>query len=265
MAHQRLAHVDLSQAWESTDGYEKRLKELQDHIKDLQVACYHNRERVIVVLEGWDASGKGGLIRRLTGKMDPRSYRVHPISAPDQRERRQHYLQRFWEKLPPLGHIAIFDRSWYGRVLVERVNQLIDQSTWQRAYREINTFEETLTDDGVVIVKLMMHISQEEQLRRYLERLNNPRKHWKLTEEDIQNRNRAGEYRQAYEEMLEYTDRPDAPWFVIAGEHKWFARTSAIETICRHVASRIDTRIPTFSDEEIAATRALLTTDASDD
>lgn len=258
MAGKHLDKVDLSLKWNDEKDYEERLKALQNRARNLQTACYHNGARIVIVLEGWDASGKGGVIRRLTARLDPRSCRVHPIGAPDQREQSQHYLQRFWEKLPGKGHIAIFDRSWYGRVLVERVADFASEPEWRRAYDEINLFEKTLTDDGVVVFKVLLHISQDEQLHRYLERLNNPRKHWKLTEEDLRNRQQADAYREAYEEMLERTDRANAPWCIIPGEHKWFARTSAIESICRYIESRIDTRIPQFSKSEIEETKTRL-------
>lgn len=254
----RLDDIDLRQHWDSEDDYEKQLKKLQTRMADLQTACYHNQERVIIVLEGWDASGKGGAIRRLREKLDPRSYRVYPIGAPDHDEQKEHYLQRFWNKLPPKGHIAIFDRSWYGRVLVERIEGFADKDAWQRGYGEINDFEKMLADDGVVVIKLLLHISQEEQLKRYAERLENPKKHWKLTPDDLRNRERAKDYQEAYEDMLEKTHKEHAPWYTIAAEYKWFARTAVLKTVCERLEKCIDTRIPAYSSEEIAETRRLL-------
>lgn len=253
-----LATIDLSRRWDSEEHYQDRLKELQNEIRDLQSACFHNSHRAVIVLEGWDASGKGGAIRRMTEKLDPRSCHVYATGKPDERERNEHYLQRFWQKLPPRGHIAIFDRSWYGRVLVERIEGFATRDQWHRAYDEINDFERTLADDGVVLVKLMMHISQDEQLKRYCERLDNPKKHWKLTDEDLRNRSKSREYANAYEDMLERTHCKQAPWFVIPGEHKWFARTSVIETVCSVLRKSIDTRIPRYTSDEIAQTRKLL-------
>src|SRR5262249_12712577 len=151
-------------------------------------------ERAVVVLEGWDTAGKGGLVRRLAWALDPRSLKVHPISAPSEREKAQHYLQRFWERLPQLGEIVVFDRSWYGRVLVERVEQFAMTGEWKRAYREINEFERTLAADGIRLVKIFLHITAEEQMHRFKDRLTNPRKRWKLSYEDFRNRDRWKDY-----------------------------------------------------------------------
>jgi len=258
MSKFRLADVDLSARLDSEDQYQERLKQLQKKISDLQNACYHNGHRVVIVLEGWDASGKGGAIRRLTERLDPRSYRVHPIGKPDGRETQEHYLQRFWRRLPANGLIAIFDRSWYGRVLVERVEGFASKAAWRRAYDEIRGFEQLLTNDGMVLIKLMMHISQDEQLRRYSERLNNPKKHWKLTDDDLRNRSQANAYAEAYEDMLNMTHTGDAPWNVIAAEYKWFARTAVIDTVCAAIEKSIDTRIPQFSAMEILETKKRL-------
>ncbi|HLS98749.1 MAG TPA: polyphosphate kinase [Porticoccaceae bacterium] len=254
----KLSKVDLSLRLPDAETYQDRLKDLQTRLQRLQSACYHNRQRAVIVLEGWDAGGKGGAIRRMTEKLDPRSYRVHAIGAPNDQERDQHYLQRFWNKVPHHGHIAIFDRSWYGRVLVERVEGLADKNRWQQAYDEINEFERQLHDDGVVIVKLMLHISQEEQLRRFAERLDNPRKHWKLTPEDLRNRARAKEYREAYQDMLDRTHRPHAPWTLIAGDHKWHARTAALDAVVTALEAVIDPHLPRLTSSEIRDARKAL-------
>lgn len=258
MTRNRLETVDLTARFADQDTYESQLKALQTALRDLQTACYHNGERVVIVFEGWDASGKGGTIRRLREKLDPRSYRVHPIGRPDEKETGEHYLQRFWRKMPARGEIAIFDRSWYGRVLVERIEALARDDEWQRAYGEINEFERTLADDGVVIIKLFMHISQREQLRRFEERLDNPRKHWKLTGDDLRNRARADDYRLAYEEMFALTDSHYAPWLLVPGDHKWYARTRALQLIVHRLEQTIDTRIPRFSADEIRAAKKQL-------
>ena len=253
-----LKDIDLAAQLKDRREYEDKLDSLQSRIRDLQSACYHNGHRIVIVFEGWDASGKGGAIRRLTEKLDPRSCRVYPTTKPDERERQQHYLQRFWDKIPAKGQIVIFDRSWYGRILVERIEGFASVEKWTRAYTEINQFETTLSDDGILVIKLFLHISQEEQLNRYLERLENPKKHWKLTEDDLRNRSRADAYETAYEDMLNKTHQHQAPWFTIAGEHKWFARVSVLETVCKQIEGAIDTRIPHYSKDEIAQTKASL-------
>jgi len=254
----RLKDIDLSKKLKDKDEYETSLNKLQNRIRDLQNACFHNGQRIVILFEGWDASGKGGAIRRLTEKLDPRSCRVYPVGKPDDREHKEHYLQRFWRRIPPRGHIAIFDRSWYGRVLVERIEGFATADEWQRAYDEINRFETTLSDDGIVIIKLFLHISQEEQLKRYMERLDNPKKHWKFTEDDLRNRSRAEDYKSAYEDMINKTNRKNAPWLPIPGEHKWFARVNVLENVCNLLEGAIDTRIPKYSKDEIEQTKALL-------
>lgn len=253
-----LKSINLDKRLADSDEYQDKLKTLQGKLALLQTACFHNHQRVVIVLEGWDASGKGGAIRRMTEKLDPRSYRVHPIGKPSEAELQQHYLQRFWDKLPAKGNIAIFDRSWYGRVLVERVEELATTSEWQRAYGEIADFERQLHADGVIIIKLFLHISQDEQLKRYLERLNNPLKNWKLTAEDLRNRARADDYSSAFQDMLKKTSSDFAPWHLIAGNHKWYARTEVLQRVVETLECTIDTRIPQHSASEIrAAKRAL--------
>lgn len=253
-----LKSIDLDKRLADADEYQDRLKTLQGKLTLLQIACFHSHHRVVIVLEGWDASGKGGAIRRMTEKLDPRSYRVHSIGKPSETELQQHYLQRFWTKLPPKGSIAIFDRSWYGRVLVERVEELASPAEWQRAYGEINDFERQLHDDGVVIIKLFLHISQDEQLKRYLERLNNPVKNWKLTAEDLRNRAKAEDYNSAFEDMLEKTSSHFAPWHLIPGNHKWYARTEVLQGVVDSLEKTIDTRIPRHSASEIRAAKKAL-------
>jgi AMP-polyphosphate phosphotransferase len=211
--------------------YERRLKPMQDTLQLVQQAYLGTPERAVVVLEGWDTAGKGGVVRRLGWALDPRSFKVHPISAPSQRERTQHYLQRFWEKLPGQGQIVVFDRSWYGRVLVERVEELAAAQEWKRAYREINEFERTLVADGIRLVKIFLHITPDEQIRRFKDRLTNPRKRWKLSYEDFRNRDRWKDYEAAIEDMMEQTSAKCSRWYLVPANNKPFARLAAFSIL----------------------------------
>jgi polyphosphate kinase 2 (PPK2 family) len=186
---------------------------------------------LLVLFEGWDASGKGGAIKRLVGPLDPRHVRVAQFAAPTEGEKRHHFLQRFWPALPGWGGMAVLDRSWYGRVLVERVRGLATEAEWLRAYDDIAAFERMLAGDGTVLVKLWLHISDEEQLRRFRKRERDPLKRWKLTDEDWLNRGQRSQYEEAVEAMLERTDQPAAPWRLIPAESKGFARVAVIETV----------------------------------
>ncbi len=191
---------------------------------------------VCVVFEGWDASGKGGAIKRLVAQMDPRHVRVVQFAAPTHDEKRHHFLWRFWPVLPGWGGMAVFDRSWYGRVMVERVEGLATREQWMRAYDEINSFERTLADEGMILIKIWLHISSEEQLRRFKRRDKNPLKEWKLTEEDWRNRDKRDEYMQALEDMIARTDQePHAPWHPIEGDSKRYARVAVIETVIAEI------------------------------
>jgi polyphosphate kinase 2 (PPK2 family) len=187
---------------------------------------------VCVLFEGWDASGKGGAIKRLVNQTDPRHVRVVQFAAPTADEKRHHFLGRFWPVLPGWGGMAVFDRSWYGRVLVERVEGYATREQWLRAYDEINSFERTLADEGMILIKLWLHISPEEQLKRFERRRKQPLKAWKLTEEDWRNREKRSEYEQAVEDMLARTDhRPHAPWHAIEADSKRYARVKVLETV----------------------------------
>jgi polyphosphate kinase 2 (PPK2 family) len=186
---------------------------------------------LLAVFEGWDASGKGGCIRRLVAPLDPRHVRVASFAAPTYDEKRHHFLWRFWPQLPGWGGMAVFDRSWYGRVLVERVEGFATESQWQRAYPEIREFERTVVDDGTILVKFWLHLSEQEQLRRFERRKRDPLKQWKLTDEDWRNRDKRGAYETAVEEMLERTDTPHAPWSLIEGDNKRWARVKVVETV----------------------------------
>ena len=190
---------------------------------------------VLVLFEGWDASGKGGAIKRLVAPLDPRHVRVCQFAAPTPDESRHHFLWRFWQFLPGMGGMAIFDRTWYGRVLVERVEGFAARDQWMRAYDEINGFERSLTDEGTILVKVWLQISDEEQLKRFQRREKDPLKSWKLTEEDWRNREKRDVYEAAIEDMLAQTDQPHAPWDLIAAESKRFARVEVIETVSARI------------------------------
>ncbi|HEX6782155.1 MAG TPA: UDP-galactose-lipid carrier transferase [Solirubrobacterales bacterium] len=190
---------------------------------------------LVVVFEGWDASGKGGAIKRLVAPLDPRHVRVAQFAAPSDDEKRHHFLGRFWPALPGWGGMTVFDRSWYGRVLVERVEGFASREEWERAYGEIDDFERALADEGAIVVKLWMHISPQEQLKRFEARAEDPLKSWKLTDEDWRNREKRPQYEAAVEEMLERTDRPGAPWYVVAAESKRFARVEIIRLVRQEI------------------------------
>ncbi len=192
---------------------------------------------LVVVFEGWDASGKGGAIKRLVAPLDPRHVRVSQFAAPTPDEKRHHFLGRFWPALPGWGGMTVFDRSWYGRVLVERVEGFAGDEQWRRAYGEINDFERTLADEGAIIAKFWMHVSPEEQLKRFEARARDPLKSWKLTDEDWRNREKRPQYEAAVEEMLERTDRENAPWRVVPAESKRFARVEVIRLINQEIES----------------------------
>jgi AMP-polyphosphate phosphotransferase len=226
-----LAEIELGRRLDDEQGYRRRLFELQIALLELQQIYRVEGRRGIVAVEGWDAAGKGGAIQRLTEKLDARWVRVWSIGRPDPDEQGRHYLWRFWQKLPPPGHISIFDRTWYGRVLVERVEGLARPRGWRRAYDEINAFEKILVDDGIRFVKLYLHISADEQLRRFRERITTPTKRWKMTADDIRNRSRRGQYLEALEDMFRLTSTAPAPWHTVAAEYKWFARVAVAEKV----------------------------------
>jgi polyphosphate kinase 2 (PPK2 family) len=190
---------------------------------------------VCVLFEGWDASGKGGAIKRLVAQIDPRHVRVVQFAAPTPDEKRHHFLWRFWPVLPGWGGMAVFDRSWYGRVLVERVEAYAAREQWLRAYDEINGFERTLADEGTILIKFWLHISDEEQIKRFKRREKDPLKAWKLTDEDWRNRGRREEYAEAVEDMLARTDQPYAPWHLVEGDSKRYARVKVVETVIERV------------------------------
>lgn len=226
--------VDVTQEI-SRAAYKERLAELQAELYQLQHAASTRSLSTVLVFEGWDAGGKGGAIRRLVQGLDAREFQIIPIAAPTEEEHSYHYLWRFWHQMPRAGRVTIFDRSWYGRVLVERIEGFATNREWQRAYREINEFEQQLTDHGIVLCKFWMHITEDEQIRRFNERLETPYKSWKITDEDWRNRERWSEYEQAVHDMVSLTDRPNAPWTLVAGNQKQFARLQVLETVCRRL------------------------------
>jgi polyphosphate kinase 2 (PPK2 family) len=211
--------------------YERRLSTLQGVLQLVQQAYLGTPRRAVIVLEGWDTAGKGGIVRRLGWALDPRSFKVHPIAAPNEVERGQLYLERFWRRLPLNGQIVVFDRSWYGRVLVERVEGLAAKKEWKRAYREIGEFERMLVESGVRLVKIFLHITADEQTRRFRDRLLTPSKRWKLSYEDFRNRARWADYESAIEDMMEETATDYAPWSLIPANDKPFGRVAAFRIL----------------------------------
>ncbi len=219
--------------------YETTLKKYQKRLLELEHEIYTRRIPVILAYEGWDAGGKGGNIKRVVERLDPRGYDVIPISAPNDIEKKYNYLWRFWNKIPKDGHIGIFDRTWYGRVLVERVEGFCSEDEWKRAFNEINMVEKQWADDGVLILKFWIHIDKDEQLKRFKEREETEYKKWKITEEDWRNREKWDEYQIAVEELLNRTDTKYAPWHVIEGNSKWHARLKALKTIVDAIEEKL--------------------------
>jgi polyphosphate kinase 2 (PPK2 family) len=211
--------------------YKPKLKDFQLRLLNLTRELAEVRRSLIIVFEGPDAAGKGGAIKRLAERLDPRLLRVHSIVKPTAEEDQHHYMWRFWNKLPPYGQTVIFDRSWYGRVLVERVEGFATEKEWKRAYDEINEFERTLADDGAIILKFYLHISKDEQLFRFKRREADPYKHWKINDEDWRNRRKWDEHNSAAEDMFEKTSTEDGPWTVIAANYKWHARVRVLKTV----------------------------------
>jgi polyphosphate kinase 2 (PPK2 family) len=232
----RLDEVDLSLALGRKEE-ERELKVAWQRLTELRltlgglIGTAGLGPPVLVLFEGWDASGKGGAIKRLVAPLDPRHVRVVQFAAPTDDEKRHHFLWRFWPVLPGWGGMAVFDRTWYGRVLVERVDGLADREQWLRAYDEINSFERSLADEGTIIVKLWLHISEAEQLKRFEQRAADPLKAWKLTEDDWSNRAKRTEYVQAVEDMVGRTDQPHARWSLVAAESKRHARVAVVRTV----------------------------------
>lgn len=237
----RLAAVEHPRAPEACDELEQKL---QYRLAQILIAYYRQKRSAVIMLEGWDASGKGGLIKRLTAELDPRFFEVVPIGAPNEEERRHHYLSRFWAKLPPAGNWTVFDRSWYGRVLVERVEGFATPEEWGRAYSEINAFEAAQCRNGTRLVKLFLHITQDEQDARLTDRLEQPWKRWKVNAEDFRNRARRADYVAAMEAMFEHTDTAAAPWHIIGADHKKHARIEGLRIIAERLSEGVDLSDP---------------------
>lgn len=230
--------VDLTLSL-SKEEYKKKLAVLQKRLASLHSQMYLKRIPVVLAFEGWDAGGKGGAIKRVTEPMDPRGYEVIPTASPNDIEKAHHYLWRFWNNMPKAGHMAIFDRTWYGRVMVERIEGFCTEVEWQRAYKEINQMEEHLHHAGAIILKFWMHIDKDEQERRFNERMSNPEKQWKITDEDWRNREKWDVYETAVNEMIIRTSTTHAPWIIVEGNSKYYARIKVLETIVEALSRRL--------------------------
>lgn len=231
--------IDMTVSLEGEE-YSKSLIKYQVGLYQLAYQVYVQQRPVILVFEGWDAAGKGGAIRRVTEKIDPRGYAVYPIAAPKGDEGTHHYLWRFWNRLPEAGQIAIFDRSWYGRVMVERIEGFCTEEEWKRAYREINQFERQLVDFGTILFKFWIHITSEEQLARFEGRAGDKLKSWKLTDEDWRNREKWDQYEDAVNEMLLKTSTVSAPWTVVEGNSKGYARVKVLQTLVEKLSAELN-------------------------
>lgn len=236
--HTVLDDVDVAKRL-SPSRYEKALPQWQERIRELEFACYEARVPVVVAYEGWDAAGKGGNIKRLVGPLDPRGYTVIPVAAPKGDEATHHYLWRFWKRLPKAGHFAVFDRTWYGRVLVERVEGFCSEAEWRRAYHEIIEFERSLVNSGAVLVKFWMHISKATQLARFKERQRDPSRRYKITEEDWRNREKWDAYRLAVHDMISQTSTATAPWTIVEADDKLWARIRCLRTVVEAIQRRL--------------------------
>jgi len=234
-----LSQLDMSQSLDKA-SYRDLLVEEQARLHRLHLEAKARKVSTILLFEGPDAAGKGGAIRRVTEALDARNYQVHGIAAPTEEERAQHYLWRFWRSLPRAGHVTVFDRSWYGRVLVERVEGLASKDEWQRSYAEINDFEEQLTEHGILLVKYWLHITRDEQLERFKLREKTPYKRWKLTEEDWRNRKKWHDYEQAVNDMVQFTSTSAAPWTLVEGNDKRFARLKVVRTLNDRLAEALE-------------------------
>ncbi len=244
--------IDLSdyEAGKKYDGdYSDDLEALQERLARALVAFIVHKKSALIVFEGWDASGKGGAIQRLTAKWDPRAFQVWPIKAPTEEEKARHFLWRFWTRLPAAGEIALFDRSWYGRVLVERVEGFATKAEWSRGYDEINEFEAEQHFQGVAIVKLFFHVTAKEQDKRLKARLADPWKRWKVGAEDFRNRARRDDYLDAFADMFERTDTRWAPWTVIDGNNKKSARIAALTAVAEALEAAAPKKPPEIPEE----------------
>lgn len=236
----RLADIDLQDKILNDEEYKKELKQLQIELGKLHNKLYRKRIPVIITYEGWDAAGKGGNIKRIAAALDPRGYEVHPIAAPEPSELARHYLWRFWTRLEKNGHFTIFDRTWYGRVMVEPIEKLTPEERVNMAYREINEFESQLHDWGAEIIKFWVNVDKDEQLRRFNERENTPEKRWKITDEDWRNREKWDTYEKYVDRMITLTSTDIAPWTILEGNDKKYARIKALKTIVKRLEKRLE-------------------------
>lgn len=233
-----LSGVDLTKTLTRKD-YKEQIDKLQKRLEVLHNEIYQLRIPVIIGFEGWDAGGKGGAIKRLTSHLDPRGYQVNPTAAPNDIEKVHHYLWRFWNNVPKAGHIAIFDRTWYGRVMVERIEGFCEEAEWKRAYQEINEMEAHMANAGAIVLKFWLHIDKDEQERRFKERMADPAKQWKITDEDWRNREKWEQYEEAVNEMLVRTSTTYAPWIVVEGNCKYYARVKVLETVVETMERKV--------------------------
>lgn len=238
-ASRKICLDDLEHPSVSSEEYKQKLKEYSLRLLNNQLRLAEARNNIVIMFEGPDASGKGGAIKRLVERLDPRLLRVYSIGKPTQQELSHHYMRRFWLRLPPHGQIAIFDRSWYGRVLVERVEGFATPAEWKRAYDEINLFEKMLVDDQTILIKFYLHITKDEQLLRFRRREADPYKHWKINDEDWRNRNRWDDHNAAAEDAFAKTDTKWAPWTVIPANYKWYARLRVLKIVTERVEKAI--------------------------
>lgn len=232
--------------------YDEELVKLQKRLEDIQVAHFVHDKRSVILLEGWDAAGKGGIIKRMTALLDPRYYQVWSIGAPSEEEKDHHFLWRFWRRLPAGRNIGVFDRSWYGRVLVERVEGLCSKAEWKRAYEEINAFEAQQVESGTNILKIFVHITQKTQDKQLAQRLDDPSKRWKTGTEDYRNRARRAEYLDAMHDMFKRTDTAHAPWTVIDGNHRKAARIAALSAIADRLEQLVPMKMPRADPKVVA-------------
>jgi len=227
----KLSEISLEGKTLTDEAYDEELDRLQKELQELGNRIYRRKIPVIIAYEGWDAAGKGGNIKRITEALDPRDFVVEPIASPEPHEKARHYLWRFWTRLPKTGHITIFDRTWYGRVMVERLEGFCSENDWQRAYNEINEFEKELTNWGAVIIKFWVQIDKDTQLERFTDRQNTPEKQWKITDEDWRNREKWDLYETAVDEMIAKTSTAFAPWYVLESVDKKYARIKALKIV----------------------------------
>lgn len=235
----KLSEISLADKTMTEEEYRKELKLCQSRLQALHNELYKKKIPVIIAYEGWDAAGKGGNIKRIAAALDPRGYEVHPIASPEPHEKARHYLWRFWNRLPKDGHIAIFDRTWYGRVMVERLEGFCSENDWQRAYNEMNEFEKELYDWGAIVIKFWVQIDKDTQLERFTMRQNTPEKQWKITDEDWRNREKWDLYEEAVDEMLQKTNTTYAPWFVLESNDKKYARIKALKIVIKEIEKRL--------------------------